>query len=383
MSTFFKERFLVNYNNFLDQLKIIFTSDETQSVLNNLVGLSNDSKIENGINYANAFDDTNFNYFIKNKIKVFSHKNPDTQKISESLFGSELCLKNLLNNQPDDVKEVIWVNLHTLLLMSELLKEPHNDERIKLLSDVITKERCLPTEQTNTQENPDVTKQGKQTLKDMFGSDINKETSEMLDDIVGSFEGLLSNNPSKSLGGIMEISQKITTKYSDKINKGEIQLDKLMEAISKKVPGLEKMLGGMKGMMKPKDDKPKEKIIIDENFSTAIVDVGQVKEESSNMNIGNMLKMAQTFGVLGGKKSADQSGDTSADQSGDSIPHMGKMLEIMQRLEKASSPDDTNAIKKEMDAFLQNEMGVDISQINNQLEEITNQMVNKDDVNDK
>ena len=101
--------------------------------------------------------------------------------------------------------------------MSELLKEPHNDERIKLLSDVITKERGLPTEQTNTQENPDVTKQGKQTLKDMFGSDINKETSEMLDDIVGSFEGLLSNNPSKSLGGIMEISQKITTKYSDKI----------------------------------------------------------------------------------------------------------------------------------------------------------------------
>jgi hypothetical protein len=384
MSTFFKERFLVNYDNFLEQLKIIFTSDETQIVLNNLVGLSTDSKIEHGINYANSIDDTNFDYFVKNKIKVFSHKNPDTQKISESLFGSELCLKNLLNNQPDDVKEVIWVNLHTLLLMSELLKEPHNEARIKTLSDVITKERGLPTEQSNAQEEiQDVTKRGKQTLKDMFGSDINKETSEMLDDIVGSFEGLLSNNPSKSLGGIMEISQKITTKYSEKINKGEIQLDKLMEAISKKVPGLEKMLGGMKGMMAPKDEKPKEKIIIDENFSTAAVDVGQVKEEtSSGMNIGNMLKMAQNFGVLGGKKSDKQSTEQSAEQSGDSIPHMGKMLEIMQRLEKASSPEDTAAIKKEMDAFLQNEMGVDISQINNQLEEITNQMVNNDGINE-
>jgi hypothetical protein len=383
MSTFFKERFLVNYDNFLEQLKIIFTSDETQIVLNNLVGLSTDSKIEHGINYANSIDDTNFDYFVKNKIKVFSHKNPDTQKISESLFGSELCLKNLLNNQPDDVKEVIWVNLHTLLLMSELLKEPHNEARIKTLSDVITKERGLPTEQSNAQEEiQDVTKRGKQTLKDMFGSDINKETSEMLDDIVGSFEGLLSNNPSKSLGGIMEISQKITTKYSEKINKGEIQLDKLMEAISKKVPGLEKMLGGMKGMMAPKDEKPKEKIIIDENFSTAAVDVGQVKEEtSSGMNIGNMLKMAQNFGVLGGKKSDKQSTEQSAEQSGDSIPHMGKMLEIMQRLEKASLPEDTAAIKKEMDAFLQNEMGVDISQINNQLEEITNQMVNNDGQN--
>ena len=384
MSNFFRERFLVNYDNFIDQLKIIFTSDETQVVLNNLLGLSNENKIEHGINYANSFDDTNFDYFVKNKIKVFSHKSPDTQKISESLFGSELCLKNLLNNQPDDVKEVIWVNLHTLLLMSELLKETHSEERIKILSDVITKERGLPTEQNNTQEEkPDVTSRGKQTLKDMFGTDINKETSEMLDDIVGSFEGLLSNNPSKSLGGIMEISQKITSKYSDKINRGEIQLDKLMEAISKKVPGLEKMLGGMKDMMKPKNEKPKEKIIIDENFSTATVDVGEIKEESSSgMKIGNMLKMAQNFGVLGGKKSDNQSADSSANASGDSIPHMRKMLEIMQRLEKASSPADTDAIKKEMDEFLQNEMGVDMSQINNQLEEITTQMVNNNGQND-
>lgn len=370
MSNFFKERFLVNYDNFIEQLKIIFTSDETQLVLNKLAELSNDSKIEHGIKYANSFDDTNFDLLVKNKIKVFSHKNPDTQKISESLFGSELCLKNLLNNQPDDVKEVIWINLHTLLLMSELLKEVHIEERVKTLSAVITKERGLPTEQ------PEVTSKGKQTLKDMFGSNLNKETSDMLDDIVGSFEGLLSNNPSKSLGGIMEISQKITTKYSEKINKGEIQLDKLMEAISKKVPGLEKMLGGMKDIMKPNNDKPKEKVIIDENFSTANVDVGEVKEDtSSGMKIGNMLKMAQNFGVLGGKKSDEQ----SADNSVDSIPHMGKMLEIMQRLEKASSQDDTDAIKKEMDEFLQNELGVDISQINNQLEEITQQMVNNDD----
>jgi len=244
-----------------------------------------------------------------------------------------------------------------------------NNERVKILSAVITKERGLPEKNTDLPEHPEVTSKGKQTLKDMFGSDLNKETSDMLDDIVGSFEGLLSNNPSKSLGGIMEISQKITSKYSDKINKGDIQLDKLMEAISKKVPGLEKMLGGMKDIMKTKDEKPKEKIIIDENFSTATIDVGEMKEDTgSGMKIGNMLKMAQNFGVLGGSKSAEQSAD--------SIPHMGKMIEIMQRLEKASSPEDTAAIKKEMDEFLQNEMGVDVSQINNQLEEITQQMVN-------
>jgi len=152
--------------------------------------------------------------------------------------------------------------------------------------------------------------------------------------------------------------------------------------ISRKVLGLDKMLGGMKDIMKTKDEKPKEKVIIDENFSTATVDVGEIKEDtSSNMKIGNMLKMAQNFGILGSSKStesAEQSAEQSAKQSADTIPHMGKMLEIMERLEKASSPEDTAAIKKEMDEFLQNEMGVDISQINNQLEEITQQMINNE-----
>jgi hypothetical protein len=88
--------------------------------------------------------------------------------------------------------------------------------------------------------------------------------------------------------------------------------------------------------------------------------------------------MAQNFGVFGGNKSAD----ASAGLSDETVPHMGKMLDIMQRLEKANSPEDTDAIKKEMDAFLQNEMGVDVSQINNQLEEMTKELVNNNGTND-
>lgn len=359
MSNFFEERYLVNYNNFIEQLGIMFNSDETNKLLDNLQNLPNQNKLENGISFANSFNDENFELFVKNKIKVFSHKSDDTRKISESLLGSELCLKNLLNNQPEEVKEVIWTNLHTLLLMSELLKskETQNDNRIEILSKVITRERGLPEEDYST-----VTNKGKKKLKEMFGSDLNKETTEMLDDIVGSFESLLTGNPASSLGGIMEISKKITEKYADKINSGSIELDKLMEAIGKKVPGMDKMLGGMKDMMKKEPEKPKEKIIIDENFSTANVEVGQVKEDTSNFNIGNMLKMVQNF-----TGNSNDQGDTG-------IPHMGKMLEMMQRLDQAKTPEDADTLKKEMDEFLQNELGLDVNQLNEQIDEVTKEM---------
>ena len=361
MSNFFQERYLVNYDNFVEQLRIIFNSEETNVLLDNLLAQTNEIKLQNGLNFANSFNDEHFEQFIKNKIKVFSHKSEDTQKISESLLGSELCLKNLLNNQPDEVKDVIWVNLHTLLLMSELLKEKseQNDKRVETLSKVITKERGLPEEDYSQ-----VTAKGKKKLKAMFGSDINKETNDMLDDIVGSFESLLTGNPASSLSGIMELSKKITEKYADKINSGAIELDKLMESIGKKVPGMEKMLGGMKDMMKNgKDEKPKEKIIIDENFSTANVEVGQVKEESSSgFNIGNMLKMVQ--GMSGGKQGDNMS----------NIPHMDKMLQMMQRLDQAKTPEDAEVLKKEMDEFLQNDLGVDVSQINEEIDEVTKQM---------
>mgnify|MGYP003343820972 CR=1 FL=1 len=45
-----------------------------------------------------------------------------------------------------------------------------------------------------------------------------------------------------------------------------------------------------------------EKVIIDENFSTANVELGKVEESSGGMKIGSMLKMADGLGVLPGKK---------------------------------------------------------------------------------
>lgn len=389
-NNFFQDKYLSNYNNFITQLKVIFSGDETQKKLGELESLSDNEKVIRGILFTEAILDEHFTDFTKSKIKVFSHKSPDTQKISESLFGHDFCLKNLLNNQPDEVKTIIWSNLHNILLVSELLKPEadRNTNRITTLSKIVFKNEPEPfteneCEQTQTKYS-NASSNAKSKLKDMLGVEVNDETTGMIDDIVASFEGILTGatgSGANPFAGIMEVSQKISVKYADKINKGEIELDKLMKSISKKVPGMESMLGGMMGGASGEKSKPKEKIIIDENFSTADVAVGINKEEDKpSINIGNVLKMADQFGVIpGGKQSESGIPDLSAlgglAEMGD-IPNLGKVMEIMQKLEKTETKEEADALKQEMDIFLQKELNIDVDKLNKDLESVQNQMSN-------
>lgn len=387
-NNFFYEKYLSNYNNFVDQLKIIFSGEETQKKLDDLVSLSDEQKVVRGVLFSETILDVHFNDFTKSKIKIFSHKSSDTQKISESLFGESFCLKNLLNNQPDNVKSIIWTNLHNILLVTELLKpeEDRNMTRISALSKLLYKNETeslnVNCEQTKSNFS-NASSSAKNKLKDMLGVEVNDDTTGMIDDIVSSFEGILTGNAgSNPFAGIMEVSQKISVKYADKINKGEIELDKLMKSISSKVPGMDSVLGGMGGMMGgASSEKHKEKIIIDENFSTADIAVGMNKEEEKpGINFGNVLKMADQFGVIpGGKQSESGMPNLSAlggiPGLGD-IPNIGRVMEIMQKLEKTETKEDADALKQEMDSFLQKELGVDIEKLNKDLENVQTQMAN-------
>lgn len=389
-NNFFYDKYLSNYNNFVNQLKIIFSGDETQKKLNELFNLPDEKKIARGMLFSESVSDEYFNDFSKSKIKIFSHKSPATQKISESLFGDDFCLKNLLNNQPDEVKTIIWNNLHNILLVTELLKaeEDRNTTRISTLSKLLYKtqpealhENC---EQTKTNFSG-ASSNAKNKLKDMLGVEVNDETTGMIDDIVSSFESILTGDGSSNpFAGIMDVSQKISVKYADKINKGEIELDKLMKSITSKVPGMESVLGSMGGMMgntPSEKSKPKEKIIIDENFSTADIEVGLNKEEEKqSIKFGNVLKIADQFGVIpGGKQS--QSGMPDLSGLGgipgmQDIPNIGKVMEIMQKLEKTETPEEAEALKKEMDLFLQKDLGIDIEKLNKDLDKVQIQMAN-------
>ncbi len=382
-NNFFYEKYISYYNAFIAQLKVIFSGDETQIKLDELASLSDNQKIARGIAFGETINDNNFNDFIKGKIKVFSHKTPDTQAISEGLFGADFPLKNLLNNQPEEVKKIIWSHLYKIYLTIEHFKPEidRNTTRIYILTGLVYGKQAFTNSTDNSTGNSISNSIAKNKLKDMLGVDVNDETSGMIDDIVSSFESILTGNSANPFAGIMDVSQKISTKYAEKINSGEIELDKLMKSISKKVPGMESVIGGMMGGSTEKA-KAKEKIIIDENFSTANIEVGLNKpEEKSSINLGNVLKMADQFGVIPGGKQSESGVPGLSELAGlvggsgmTDIPNLGQIMELMGKLEKTETAEEAEALKQEMDSFLQKELGVDVNKLNQDLEKVQNQM---------
>ena len=334
--------YLSYYNNFLNLLEFIFPYEETKEALTNVKSFSDEDKVNKGLEFVNSFNDDNFLLFLKKKIKVFSHKNDETRKISESLFGSDFCLKNLLNNQSEDIKDNIWLNVHTLYTYGEKLKEEPNDERLLLLKNHNLK---LPPIKEETD--------FKHKLHEILDVDVNENTNQMINEIVDSFEASLKMENSNPMEKIMELSQNISSKYSDKINNGEIEIDKLMKSICKKFPGMESVMSGLSS----KDEKKKERVIMDENFSTALVDVPEIEEDKSNFKIGDALKMANNMGVLGGKSGAP--GMPSLPGFGDIMsmmkdPSMNKngipdMNQMMEKLMPGSTKDkDMNKMMQDM-----------------------------------
>lgn len=378
MSEFFKEQYLTNFNNFVEQLRFVFPDDETKSILAVLKDLSDETKVNNGQTFCNSIVGENFDFFLKKKIKVFSHKSPDTLVISESLFGSDFSLKNILNNQPDEVKKIIWSNLHTLNMLAELMKpdETQNTNHIVALNNLINGSQEITTLKLPKQSNNEARKR----IQQMLGVDVNTDTTEMIDDIVGSFERILSGS-GNPLSGIMEISQTILTKYANKINNGEIELEKLMESISSKVPGMDQMMKTMKTSgFAASTPTPKEKVIIDENFSTADVVVTQPLDESSEpgMKIGNMLKMADQFGVLPGGKQSETGLNNIFDLSNipglENMPGIREFMEMMQKIGGVETNEEAAALKLEMDGYLEKELGVDMNTLNSQFDTMIKNM---------
>jgi hypothetical protein len=202
----------------------------------------------------------------------------------------------------------------------------------------------------------------------------------MISDIVKSFEKTMAGVSSSDgvpdmaalFPNILEISKKISSKYSDKISNGEIELDKIMGGITKNVPGMEKVLQGgglgnigemMGGMMKK--EEPKQKVIIDENFSTANVDLGKIKE-NSNFNIGKLLNVANSLGVIPGLN--DESNNSN---SANKLPIMD-LFNMMGSLEKGNVSKEE--MKSKLDGILGN-MGID-------MEKMTKEFNKKYDKND-
>jgi len=325
--------YLQNYNFLIDQIAYLFTDEDYKLYISELNKESKDKKWLRGVDFNKLLTDEFFILFLESKTKLFSHSDDLTKNVSECLFGEKLALKKIFHNRDDSIRFVLWYYLQVMMLMIELGKKDKSEDRIKQLGDLIdsniteyekSKEAAKKLNETGMSD-------PKNIIKDVLGVDVNNQTNDMLGDIVKSFEGTLSSmktgqppDIASLFPSILEISKTISTKYADKISSGEIELEKIMGGITKNIPGLNtdfsKMMGGgggglppemgkmMEGMLGGSDmgkmmsnmfKKPEKKqtVMIDENFSTASVDLGKINE-SSGINIGKMLTVADSFGVI-------------------------------------------------------------------------------------
>jgi hypothetical protein len=62
------------------------------------------------------------------------------------------------------------------------------------------------------------------------------------------------------------------------------------------------------------------------------------------------------------------------------IPNIGKVMGLLQKMDKTSTPEDNEILKQEMNTFLQNDLGIDMNNFNEQLEEVTKKIMENNKV---
>jgi hypothetical protein len=297
------------YNEFLETVSTLTGNDAS----------SYNKNIEQRLNnfYQLLQNSDLFTIFSIAKIKAFSAKTEETHNFSTSLFDENLSLKQVFNNQTDVVKNKLWELLLNLYIQLERINN-NNAERIVVIKDTLKKIR----QSTSSNVKSDI-------FKNVLNADVNNTTNSMLDDIIGSFQDIVANkgNPFESIMGITEM---ITSKYGSKIENGEVEIDKILG-------GMGGLLG--KGMAGMGEEKKEEPVIIDDNFSTADVDVGKEEEEKKSGSIFNFAKLAP-------------------------------LADMVTKINAVKTEDDINALKKDMDSFMEKELKVDMSQYKENMEKL-------------
>jgi hypothetical protein len=315
--------------------------------------------------YNQLEDERLYLLFLHNKIKVFSSKEDSSHTLSKSLFGESMLLKNIFNNQTEMNKLILWDSLLNLYYTLET----HNNNRKDRLDDLSEKFNQIKVKLSD------------HVKEQILPDDVNNSTSNMVNDIIGSFQNLISENKNP-FENIMDITSKISEKYYKDIEGGNIEVDKLLKNMP--FPGKEggmnmedmmngdmmknvgdmmgNMMGGdmgdmMKGMMGGKEEK-KEPTVIDENFSTANVEVGEDETEKKGKGmVGNMMNMAKNLPSMEG------------------MPDLGELTGMMKDITSGNMDmDNLQEMKGKMDSFMSNTLGVDMNEFNKNMENLVSKM---------
>lgn len=349
MSVVYPTNFYNEYSSFYNNLIHLFPNNELLESIKNEDQTQYIVRINNLIKSLKS--QVNFNSFAKSKIKVFSHKELDTTCVSESLFGKNLTLKKIFNNQNDTIKDLLWNQLHRMVLYE--LQEQNKTVKDKNIEERIEKLKPIPKKPNLS----DPRKAFKTLLKT---DDLNDSTNSLINDIFSSFED--SMNGKNPLDNLLNISSIIGEKYKDRIDNGEIDLNGLLGGLQNNLPGMDgmkKMIEPLMSMVQTQAEEPKETVVIDENFSTANIDIGK-QEENAQPMFGNMLKSLDSTGILNMLKSNGSLGVGGA-EGGEGL---GKLFNTLSKLQL----DDPN-----LESTLKNDLGLDMSQISEQMNKMLQQ----------
>ena len=132
-------------------------------------------------------------------------------------------------------------------------------------------------------------------------------------------------------------------------------MDGNLDNINKMMSGLG---GDMIGSMFKKEEK-KEMVIIDDNFSTSQVDLGKIKENPS-INIGKMLNVADSFGVLPNLNDNNDNNDNK-------MPQLNELFGMMNNLDKANTKEGALDLKNKLNGML-GTMGIDMNKMIQELD---------------
>jgi hypothetical protein len=180
----------------------------------------------------------------------------------------------------------------------------------------------------------------------------------MINDIFSTFEETVEKPGSNPFSNIMQISQTISEKYKTNIENGEVNLDDLLKNMTG-LPGMENIsniVGSITKQIQPTETIPAEKVIIDEEFSTAIVQKGEQTEDTSNFNVGELLKTMDSFGALG---------FTNPFVDG-KIPdenNMNKLMNVFNKLSSTENPSQLNEI-------FENDLGINMDKFTNEMNKV-------------
>ena len=299
--------------------------NEVKTLTNNDISKYTDNVNDRLTNFHKSLvNEDLFTLFSMAKIKVFSAKTVETHNVSVSLFNTtelepELTLKKIFNNMPDDTKNKLWELLFHMYINIEKTHDSLST-RISLLQGTLKNMR--KNNKPNIKSN---------MFKNIINTDVNSTTTNMLDDIIGSFENIVGSkgNPFENIMGITEM---ITSKYGSKIENGEVEIDKILG-------GMGGLLGkGMNFGNAKEDDTP---VIIDENYSTSNIEIGEdKKEEAMNFNFSKL----------------------------------GSLANMVSKIGSIDSENDIKSLKDDMDNFMEKELKVDMNQYKEHMEKLEKQL---------